>query len=197
MNFNFGNMFNGMFDKVKPGYCKLAMNGEIAVRTAPNVYKTYDVKTGNLVNCSDFAFDMDGMFWVVPTFKVEIGDIILINQKPRRVISIGENSIKAFSYDDSTIDEFVPEHHVFMGKTYCYGKIFCPFKNIDKDDNMMTNMMSMYMMSQMFGNGNSMGNNAFNPMMFMFMGDNNPMMKMFEGAFNFGTNTTNEVKEDK
>ena len=52
-----------MFDKVKPGYCKLAMNGEIAVRTAPNVYKTYDVKTGNLVNCSDFAFDMDGMFW--------------------------------------------------------------------------------------------------------------------------------------
>ena len=186
---NFGKMFNGMFKQVADGYCRISMDGQIAIKT-PSGYKTYDIANKRLVNCDEFAFDMDGMFWLVPTFKIEKGDIILVNDKPNCVIEVSKDSIKTFSYLDSTINEVIPEHHVFMGKTYCYGKIFSPFINMSKNDNSLSSMMQMMMMSKMFsGSGSS---NDFNPMMFMMMGDNNPFSNMFEGAFNFGNETESE-----
>ena len=199
MNFDFGNMFNGMFKPVARGYCKMGMNGKVAIRTSSG-YKTFDIKKNKLTNCDSFAFDMDGAFWVVPTFKVERGDIILVNGKPRCVIEVGATSIKTFSYEDSTIDEVLPEHHVFMGKTYCYGKIFSPFMNMGKDNgSAMSNMMNMMMMSQMFNGGANNGTNnmGFNPMMFMMMGGNGEFMNMFEGAFNFGYTESAEANDDE
>lgn len=199
MNFGFGNAFNGMFGPVRPGMCKIGMNGQIAINTSTG-YKTYDMEHGNLVNCTDFAFDVDGAFYVVPTFNVKRGDIILVNKKPRCVIEVNEKTIKVFSYEDSSILEVVPEHHVFMGKTYCYGKIFSPFMNMAKTgDNTMTAMMNMVMMNQMFNGGNN-GTNGLNsmmPLMFM-MGnmENNPFMNMFNGAFDFGEGEE-AAKEDK
>lgn len=199
MMFDFGNMFNGMFKPVGAGQCKIGMNGQIAVKTRTG-YKTFDRKKMKLVNCTNFAFDMGNMFWVVPTFKVECGDIILVNGQPRAVIEVGEKTIKTFSYENSTIDEIVPERHVFMGKTYCYGKIFSPFTNIGKDGGeMMSNMMNFAMMSQMFGGNTNSTNNMGNmlPMMFMMNGGkDNPFMNMFEGAFNFGEAEEEEVKEE-
>lgn len=185
--FEFGEMFNGMFKPVAKGGCKMGMNGQIAIKTSTG-YKTFNIKTKKLTNCTNFAFDMDGAFWVVPTFKVQPGDIIMLNGKPRCVLEANDTSIKTFSYEDSTIEENIPEHHVFMGKTYCYGKIFSPFMNMSKGDGTMNDMMKMMMMSQMFSGGNSnMNMNGMNPMMFMMMGNDNPLMNMFEGAFDFGT----------
>ena len=196
--FDFGNMFNGMFKPVARGYCKMGMNGKVAVKTSTG-YKTFDTKTNKLTNCNNFAFDMDGAFWVVPTFKVEKGDIILVNGKPRAVIEVGKNSIKTFSYEDSTIAETIPEHHVFMGRTYCYGKIFSPFMNMSKSDGAMNDMMKMMMMSQMFG-GNTPGSNntnGMNPMMFMMMSNGSNMFEnMFDGAFDFGFNTEAEEEDE-
>lgn len=194
--FDFGNMFNGMFKPVAKGYCKMGMNGQVAVKTSTG-YKTFNIKTKKLTNCSNFAFDMDGAFWVVPTFKVEIGDIVLVNGKPRCVIEVGANSIKTFSYEDSTIDEVIPEHHVFMGKTYCYGKIFSPFMNISKNDGAMDSMMKMMMMSQMFGGNTGAGMNGMNPMMFMMMGKDNPFEDMFDGAFDFGFGAADAVEDEE
>lgn len=194
--FDFGNMFHGMFKPVAKGYCKMGMNGQVAVKTSTG-YKTFNTKTKKLTNCSNFAFDMDGAFWVVPTFKVAVGDIVLINGKPRCVIEVHTNSIKTFNYEDSTVEEVIPEHHVFMGKTYCYGKIFSPFMNMTKSDGVMNDMMKMMMMSQMFGgNTNTNGMTGMNPMMFMMMGKNNPFENMFDGAFDFGFGTA-EPEEDK
>lgn len=201
-DFGFGKIFGKMFSPVASGYVKMGVNGEVAIRVG-NTYKTYNLNTGRLIDCDNFAFDMDGMFWVVPTFKVERGDIIMVNGKPRCVIEVKEKTIRTFSYENSTIDEIVPEHHVFMGKTYCYGKIFSPFMNIDKSDNMMSNMMQMAMMSQMFS-GNNSNNNGFmgmNPMAMMFMMNNkngNMFEDMFAGAFNFGEDESKTAdKEDK
>lgn len=193
MNFNFNNMFDGMFRPVGAGMCKIGMDGSIAIKTSTG-YKTFDIKTNKLTNCDNFAFDVDGAFWVVPTFKVEKGDIVLINGKPRCVIDVFDNSIKTFSYENSTIEEVVPEHHIFMGKTYCYGKIFSPFTGMAKTDNGMQNMMNMMMMSQMFGGTGTTG--GMNPMMFMMMnnGSNFNMMDMFNGAFDFGIPTESEGK---
>ena len=78
----------------------MGMNGEIAIKTSGG-YKTYNLEKNKLVNCSNFVLDVGNMFWVVPTFKVERGDIILVNGHPRCVIEVNSNSIKAFSYEDS------------------------------------------------------------------------------------------------
>ena len=192
----FEDMFGGMFKPVIRDSCKLSIDGQIAVRTSGG-YKTYNIKTGKLTNCDNFAFSMDNMFWVLPTFHVNVGDIILVNGRPHAVREVNDNSIKAFCYEDSTIVEVVPEHHVFMGKTYCYGKIFSPFLGMANTDSGMQNMMTMMMMSQMMGSKNSSHNDmmSFNPMMMMFMGGmkDNPFMNMFEGAFDFGE----EKSEDK
>ena len=97
--------------------------------------------------------------------------------------------ISAFNYEDSTIVQIVPEHHVFMGKTYCYGKIFSPFMNLGKSDKSMNSMMKMMMMSQMFGGADT--NSSINPMMFMMMGDNG-FEDLFDGAFDFCTEDSEE-----
>lgn len=190
--FEFNNMFNGMFKPVAKGCCRMSMDGKVAIKTSTG-YKTFDIKTNRLTNCDNFAFDMDSAFWVVPTFKVSIGDIILVNGKPRCVISVGDTFIETFSYEDSTVDKVIPEHHVFMGKTYCYGKIFSPFMNMGKSNAVMRKVMQMAMMSQMFGgNATTSASMGMNPMMFMMMsnGDNpmTGMADMFDGAFDFEEN---------
>lgn len=191
--FNFGNFFNGMFKPVSNDCCKMAMNGKIAIKTS-NGYKTFDVKTRRLVNCDNFAFDMPNMFWMIPTMSVKTGDIIMINNKPKAVLNVGDGYIETFSYEDSTIDKTVVETHVWMGKKYCYGKIVSPFGNMMSSDSGMENMMKMMMFSQMFGNGSNSSNN-FNPMMFMLMGKDFSMGDMFGDMFNLDSDE--EVKEDK
>ena len=85
------NMFNGMFGKVKNGMCRLSMNGKIAVSTS-NGYKTYNMDNNRLVNCDSFVFDIgEEMFFVIPTNKVEKGDIILSNGLPVCVININKH----------------------------------------------------------------------------------------------------------
>ena len=67
------NVFNGMFGKVAPGMCRISMNGDIAIKTS-NGYKTYNVGTGTLTNCDNFAFDIgEDWFFVIPTNKVTRG----------------------------------------------------------------------------------------------------------------------------
>lgn len=77
--FNFDGMFNGMFKPVARGCCKMSMNGKVAIKTSTG-YKTFDVKKKKLTNCDNFAFDMDGAFWVVPTFKVVVGNLDNLTQ---------------------------------------------------------------------------------------------------------------------
>ena len=175
------NMFNGMFGKIKPGMCRISMDGEIAIKTSSG-YKTYNVKTGRLVNCDSFAFDIgEDWFFIVPTNKVQKGDIILAGGRPRCVIDITDNAIQAFCYEDGTIGTIVPEHHVFMGKQYFYGKIVSMFGNMMNEKNGMGNIMKYMMMSEMLkGNNNNSGFAGMLPMMMMMNGGFNFMDNMFD-----------------
>lgn len=179
------NMLNGMFGKVAPGMCRVSMNGKIAIKTNSG-YKSYDVETGRLTNCDHFAFDIgEDWFFIIPTNKVERGDIILASGLPRCVIEAKENEIKAFCYEDGTIDTIVPEHHIFMGKQYFYGKIVSLMGNMMKGENGMGNMMKYMMLSEMMKGKNDM--NSMMPMMFMMNGGG---MDIFDGLFD-------TEKEDK
>lgn len=178
----FEKMFGkGMFGPVPEGKCKLSMNGQIAINT-PGGYKTYNVKTGKLTNCSNFAIDVGDMFFIVPTNKVQKGDIILVDGNPKCVLEEEGNNIKVFSYLDSTIDTIVKERHIFMGRQYFYGKIVSMFGNMMSSGKGMGQMMKFAMMSEMMkGNGGG----------FSFGGGENgmanmlPMMMLMNGGSDF------------
>lgn len=183
---NLQNQFNGMFGKVAPGMCRLTMNGNIAVKCSDG-YKSYNVEKKRLTNVTSFCFNVgEEMFFVLPTNKVEVGDIILIKGKPKCVISANKECIKVIDYENSEIREVVPERHVFMGSTYFYGKIVSMFGNSFKKGKGLGNMMKMMLMQQFLGGNTNGNNNMFGQMMAMsmFMGGGkteNP----FEGMFDF------------
>ena len=180
--------FNGLFGKIGPGMCRLSANGRIAVKTS-NGYKAYNVKTGRLVNCTAFCFDVgDEMFFSVPVNKVNVGDIILVNRTPRCVIEVKTNSMVVLNYENNTIETIVPERHVFMGNVYFYGRIMSPFANMfGGKKGGMQKMMQFMMMSKMLGNGGSgdmgMGGQMGNMMMLSMMGGGSIFQGMFEGMF--------------
>lgn len=188
------NSMNGMFGKVQSGKCRLSMTGGIAVQTTGG-YKTYNVKTGRLTNCSNFVFDAcDDFFFVIPTNKVEIGDIIFVNKLPKCVIGINKKSIKVINYEDSTVEEILPERHVFMGNTYFYGKIVSAFgTDLLKGKGGMKNIMSYMMMSEMMkGNsGNGGGLSSVFPLMML----NGGMTNIFDGMFDFGDDDSDDEVE--
>ena len=197
---NLQSTFNGMFGKVAPGMCRLTMNGNIAVKCGSS-YKSYNVSKGTLTNVTNFCFNVgDEMFFVIPTNKVEVGDIILVgtpgNQKPKCVTKADKKIIEVIDYENSEVRQVVPERHVFMGSTYFYGKIVSMFGNSFKGGKGLGNIMKMMMFSQMMGNGQGnnngggMGNLGQMMAMSMFMGgkDNNP----FEGMFDFSLDASEE-----
>ena len=177
------NMFNGMLGKIAPGMCRLSMNGGIAVKTA-NGYKTYNVKTNKLTNCSNFVFDIgQEFFFVIPTNKVKTGDIILVSGKPRCVVSAEKDTITVINYEDSTVEQILPERHVFMGNTYFYGKIVSMFgSDITSGKKGINKMMSYMMMSEMMKGNNGSNNGMASVLPFMMMSGGN-MFDMFDGMF--------------
>ena len=119
---NISNSFNGMFGKIAPGSCRLTMNGDIAVKCS-NGYKFYNVKKGTLTNVTNFCFNGDELFFVLPTNKVEVGDIILVGGRPKCVTAVDKKIITVIDYENSEVRQVVPERHIFMGRTYFCGKI--------------------------------------------------------------------------
>ena len=194
--------FNGMFGKLGPGMCRLTMNGKIAVKTSSG-YKSYNVKTGRLTNCSNFVFNIgDDFFFIIPTNKVDVGDIILVKGRPQCVIEVDNKTLKVMNYEDMTIDTIVPERHVFMGNTYFYGKIVSLMgSNADKGKDGMKQMMQFMMMNQMMGGNSNIaggtigGNNNMLPMMLMMNGGSGSIFDgMLDGMFDFGDSDPEAVE---
>lgn len=190
------NMFTGMnsmFGKIAPGMCRISMSGKIAIKTSSG-YKAYDVDTGRLTNCDSFAFDVgEDFFFVIPTNKVERGDIILAGGKPRCVLEANKNEIKIFSYEDGTIDTLVPERHMFMGKQYFYGKIISVFGNMFGKGKGMNNMIKYMMMSEMLGNKSGSDSNML-PMMMLMNGGTG---SIFDGMFDDISDDDEESEDEE
>ena len=189
------NNLNGMFGKVAHGMCRLSMSGGIAVKTSSG-YKSYNVKSGRLTNCSNFVFDIgEDFFFIIPTNKVEVGDIILVGGKPKCVIEVGKNKITVINYEDSTIDTILPERHVFMGSTYFYGKIVSMFGTDILKGKKGSNKIIQYMMMSEMMKGATGGNNGFGAMLPLMM-MNGGAGDMFGGLFNLGDEGDEDADED-
>ena len=124
---------------------------------------------------------------MVPTNRVKPGDIILANGKPKCVIEASKNRITAINYEDSTLEQILPERHVFMGNVYFYGKIVSMFGNNLKKGKGPGKIMKYMMFSEMMkgngGNGNG-GGMMSNLLPFMFLGKGN--MDFLEDFGDFG-----------
>lgn len=190
------NMFNGIFGKIAPGMCRLSMSGKIAIKTS-NGYKAYDVESGRLTNCDSFAFDIgEDFFFVIPTNKVERGDIILVSGKPRCVLAVEKNLIKTMNYEDGSIQDIIPERHMFMGKQFFYGKIITMFGEMGagSGDKGMKQMMKFMMLKEMMGGAKTEGGlGSVLPMMAMMGGIGG---NFFDGMFDFGDEGNTEDEEE-
>ena len=161
------NFMDGICGKIAPGLCRLAVSGGIAVKTASG-YRTYDVERGRLTNCDQFVLDIgEDYFFVIPTNRVKPGDIILAGGKPKCVIRTEDGMLTAINYDDATIETLLPEHHLFMGNTYFYGKIVSILgRNGVKGKRGMGKMMKYMMISGML-KGKEGGMSGLLPLMLM------------------------------
>ena len=201
---NTSTFFNGMFGKVQPGLVRLDMNGNIAVHTS-NGYKAYSPKSGRLINCDNFVFNIgEEFFFTIPTNRVVKGDIILASGKngkrtPKCVIDVNPTYITVINYEDSVVEQILPERHFFMGSTFFYGKIVS-MMNFGKTDGKinMKNMMKFKMMSEMM-NGNKTnpmgGNDLMGTMLMMSMF--NSKDNDFADMFNFDEMFDFEEDADK
>lgn len=201
-------MFNGMFGKIASGMCRLSMTGGIAVKTS-NGYKTYNLKTNKLTNCNNFVFNIgEEFFFVIPTNSVKPGDIIIASGKPKCVVSVGDGTIRVINYEDSAIQDILPERHVFMGNTYFYGKIVSMFGNdVGRGKTGMNKLMSYMMLSEMmkgsadgkFSSGNS--GSAVSMMLPMLVIGGGNFSDIFDGMFDFdfdgGTDAEKETDEEE
>ena len=192
--FDSNNFMGKMFGKVGSGMVRMSMNGDMAIKTS-NGYKTYDAESGALVNCDNFVFDIGSeMFFLIPTNKVQKGDIILASGKPHCVIGAEKNRIEALRYEDGSIVNIVPERHVFMGQTYFYGKIVSMFGNMKGKG--MNSMMKYMMMSEMMKGKNDAMSNML-PMMFLMGNGGGNMDNMFEGMFDLGMDDAETETKEK
>ena len=195
---NTGGLFSEMFGHLGAEMCRLGLNGQIAVKTS-NGYKTYDIKTGRLTNVGQFAFDIgQELFFVVPTTKANRGDILLVDRRPKCVIENNNNeTIKVMDYENSMIQEIVPERHVFLGQTYFYRKIVSMFgNNFLKGEKGFGKMMKLMMFREMLGS--SKDSNSGNPMggmMSMFMMSQMMGNKEFDFGDMFNFDTGLEINE--
>jgi len=168
-----------LFGKIDSKMCRISMDGKIAIYTS-NGYKTFDIKTGKLTNCDQFALEIGSdFFFLIPTNKVTKGDIILVGGKPKCVLDILKNEIKVLSYEDGTIASMIPETHMFLGKGYLYGKIVCLFGDMTGNGSV-KKMMKLMMFKEMMNSGSNT-NNVFGVMMFMNM--LNDKNSLFDGLF--------------
>ena len=192
---NIQNSFNGLFGKVAPGMCRITMNGNIAVKCSKG-YKTYNVSKGTLTNVTNFCFNIgDEMFFVIPTNKVQVGDIILVDGKPKCVIEANKKVINVIDYENSEIRQVVPERHIFMGSVYFYGKIVSMFGNSFKKGKGLGNIMKMMMFSQMMGG--TADKSGLGQMMAMSMMMGGGMSNPFDGMFDFSEDFDEEDEVDE
>lgn len=190
------NIFEGICGKVAPGLCRLSMNGDIAVKTKSG-YRSFDPVKKRLINCDSFVLDIgEDFFFVLPCNKVKPGDIILFSGMPKCVLSVNKDTITAINYEDATVETLMPEHHIFMGNTYLYGKIVSLFGRNGAKGKKGAGRIMKYMMLSSMMKGKEGGFSAMLPLMMGMKGDFDFMGDLFNEDDDEDDNTDDEINED-
>lgn len=157
--FNISNIFKGAFGRVSNGLFRMTLDGSVAVRIdSQDCYKTVNPVTGEFQNVDNFAIDPGAdTFFIVPTQKLAVGDIVMVNGTPRCVLGVQGNEVTVVNYGTSVKETLLLEKHIFLGQSF-YGKLMSPLMDFFKGFTSPT------------GTGNSLASTlSTNPLMFMLM----------------------------
>lgn len=119
------NMFSNLgssFGKIGSDQFRLSING-LAVRGKDGKYVTFNPETRELVEVTTGFFDdMKDLLFLMPATELEVGDIILHQNKPYYITVSKDNVVKGIDFEDAIESTLVPKTNVF-GMKY-YTKVF-------------------------------------------------------------------------
>lgn len=119
------NMFSNLgssFGKIGSDQFRLSING-LAVKGKDGKYITFNPETRELVEVTTGFFDdMKDLLFLMPTTELEVGDIILHQNKPYYITVSKDNLVKGVDFEDAIESTLVPKTNVF-GMKY-YTKVF-------------------------------------------------------------------------
>ena len=119
------NMFSNLgssFGKIGSDQFRLSING-LAVKGKDGKYVTFNPETRELVEVTTGFFDdMKDLLLLMPTTELEVGDIIIHQNKPYYITVSKDNVVKGIDFEDAIESTLVPKTNVF-GMKY-YTKVF-------------------------------------------------------------------------
>ena len=206
MAMNKTNLMNGfMPQKIITGVA-MTFDGRLAIKRPNGDYVAFNPLSGEIENQSEFVMGeemLSGMVYVMPTDKIEAGDIIVSNGSYVYVTDVTDG-LTGVNLTTGVINDIVTEKHVLFGKNV-YKKVVSMFNMVGgaegamnpmmmlalMGDNNKDNLLPMMLMSGMGGTDKG----AMNPMMMMMLldgkGDNDTMKTMLmmqmmqSGGFKF------------
>lgn len=221
LGMNMKNIFGGEIGMVKSDDVRLGLDGSIAIKRADGDYVTFK-EDGTVINVSQFAFDMGGLFILPVTIdKVKRGDIII---KDGRYYHVDEDGVvgkglQGTAVDNSEIKEFRLTKSMLLNNEYVR-KVVSPFSmfgvsNNDSNNGLMTmamlsgmdfgdeksEMFTALMMAQAINDGNN-GMDMQKMLPFLMMGGNKGdmsqlfMMSAILGQGNIFGGQPTQAKED-
>lgn len=119
--------FANMLGTLEPDMVRMTFNGNVAVKTTKG-YKTYDVAKKKAVNMDSLVMPDMSAFLLLPSTKVNSGDIILRDGTFYSIISVDNttNELVGYNYESGKKETLVKETHCFLGNTYFYSKLVSP-----------------------------------------------------------------------
>lgn len=214
------NMFSNLgssFGKIGSDQFRLSING-LAVKGKDGKYVTFNPETRELVEVTTGFFDdMKDLLFLMPTTELEVGDIILHQNKPYYITVSKDNVVKGIDFEDAIESTLVPKTNVF-GMKY-YTKVFnCLGTNNILGTDIASNPMMAYalmggkdfdlskimMFQALSGQGKGIADFSENPIMLMALmsnenGKNNlsdfAKMQILSGLSN-KKKTTKETKKE-
>ena len=184
MAMNKTNLMNGfMPQKILTGVA-MTFDGRLAIKRPNGDYVAFNPLSGEIENQSDFVMGEDmlsGMVFVMPTDKIDAGDIIVSNGGYVYVTDIDEG-VTGVNLSTGVVNDIVTEKHVLFGKNV-YKKVVSMLNMVGGSDGAMNPMMMLAlmgdgdkkdilpMMMMMGGMNGGATTGAMNPMMMMMMLD--------------------------
>lgn len=182
------NMFSNLgssFGKIGSDQFRLSING-LAVKGKDGKYVTFNPETRELVEVTTGFFDdMKDLLFLMPTTELEVGDIILHQNKPYYITVSKDNVVKGIDFEDAIESTLVPKTNVF-GMKY-YTKVFnCLGTNNILGTDIVSNPMMAYalmggkdfdlskimMFQALSGQGKGIADFSENPIMLMALMSN-------------------------
>ena len=115
------NMFSNLgssFGKIGSDQFRLSING-LAVKGKDGKYVTFNPETRELVEVTTGFFDdMKDLLFLMPTTELEVGDIIIHQNKPYYITVSKDNVVKGIDFEDAIESTLVPKTNVFGIKYY-------------------------------------------------------------------------------